>query len=166
TGLTGAFGLEKGFFSGKFLLNIDSEDFTEITISSAGGGDTEFSIPITTRMFAGYEAINLEVSGLSGGHSGIDIHLPRSNALKVLVSGLAAVRDDVPISLGGINGGTARNAIPRDARAVILFPSSELEKAVTAIEEWKQHKLGNKQADDSDLSIEYGEANQDSGLSF
>jgi len=74
TGLTGAFGLEPGFFSHKFLFNLDSEDEGEITISSAGGGDTQITISLSRRAFEGYTGFNVYVKGLIGGHSGVDIH--------------------------------------------------------------------------------------------
>ncbi|MHA2270676.1 MAG: beta-Ala-His dipeptidase [Candidatus Hodarchaeales archaeon] len=166
TGLTGAFAVETGFFSGKYLLNLDSEDFAEITISAAGGGETQFSIPITKKSFAGYQAIKLKVQGLIGGHSGVDIHLPRSNAIKLLVSGLTAVRENVPISLGDINGGTAHNAIPRNAEATFMFPSSELDKVVENLDQWKQMTLNTKLAEDTGLEIHFEESMLDSGLRF
>ena len=166
TGMTGAFTLKRSFFSGKYLLNLDVEDFGEITISAAGGGETTFSVPITKKQYEGYETIKLEIGGLIGGHSGLDIHQPRSNALKVLVDGLMAVREDVPIALADISGGTVHNAIPRDANATFLFPKSELDKTVKALIDWKDSALSAKQEDDRDLKIKFEEAVSTAGLRF
>lgn len=127
TGLTGAFALKKGFFSHKYLLNLDSEDEGEITISSAGGGDSKLILPIT-RIEDKNPALSylIEVSGLSGGHSGIDIDKPRMNAIKLLNKALMTIaHNGIDIRITVISGGSAHNAIPRDAQASFLISSDE-----------------------------------------
>ncbi len=144
TGLTGAFGLEPGFFSHKYLFNLDSEDEGEITISSAGGGDTRITLPLTRKAFDGYTGFNIYVKGLIGGHSGIDIHLPRKNAIQLLVEGLDILGKDIKLIFSYISGGTAHNAIPRDASAEILVLNVEVASFQMNYENWKEILETNK----------------------
>jgi dipeptidase D len=138
TGLTGAFGLEPGFFSHKLLFNLDSEDEGEITISSAGGGDTKITLPLQRKAIDGYRGFNIYVKGLIGGHSGVDIHLPRKNAIQLLVEGFENLGKGIHIILSYISGGTAHNAIPRDASAEILVPNAEVATFQLNHENWKK----------------------------
>ncbi|MFW9922574.1 MAG: hypothetical protein ACFFDW_04705 [Candidatus Thorarchaeota archaeon] len=80
TGLTGAFAIKTGFFSGKYLLNVDSESIGKITISSAGGGGTDFIIPSQYEKNDSIESYRLHISGLQGGHSGVNQYLPPPTA--------------------------------------------------------------------------------------
>ncbi len=121
TGMTGANNLDEGFMTGKILVNIDSETEGQIFIGCAGGKDTcaQFRyapIPAPDRFYA-----KVKVSGLMGGHSGGDIHLGHANANKVLVRFLLSQPDLV---LASIHGGNLRNAIAREAEAVIGLPES------------------------------------------
>jgi len=138
TGLTGALGLEHGFFSHKFLFNLDSGDEGEITISSAGGGDSRITLPLTRKAFDGYTGFNIYVKGLIGGHSGVDIHLSRKNAIQLLVEGLDILGKDIKLILSYISGGTAHNAIPRDASAEILVRNAEVASFQKNYEDWKE----------------------------
>lgn len=120
TGLTGAFELKAGFLSGNKLLNLDSEDDGEIFIGCAGGVDTLINIPYNTEAApADLYYCKVSVKGLSGGHSGDDIDKGRANANKLLNRFLWSVNQKTPISIAEINGGNLRNAIPREAYAVI-----------------------------------------------
>ena len=121
TGMTGANNLDEGFMTGKILVNIDSETEGQIFIGCAGGKDTcaQFRyapIPAPDRFYA-----KVKVSGLMGGHSGGDIHLGHANANKVLVRFLLSQPDLV---LASIHGGNLRNAIAREAEAVIGVPEA------------------------------------------
>lgn len=127
TGLTGANGLSSDFLKGKILLNIDSEDDKKFTIGCAGGRDTKIrfikedeTIPENFRIY------KLFVSGLAGGHSGSDIHKGRANANKLLGRVLDHLQRQVPeLRLLSLSGGSAHNAIPRDARALIALPPAQ-----------------------------------------
>ncbi|MFX1507384.1 MAG: beta-Ala-His dipeptidase [Promethearchaeota archaeon] len=121
TGLTGAFGLDKSFLKHKLLLNLDSEDVGKITVSSAGGGDTKFNIPIERKSKSSLTGFTLTVGGLMGGHSGVDIHRPRLNAIKILTEGLINIRQKVnEFYICSISGGSAHNAIPRNSYCKFL----------------------------------------------
>ncbi|UCE12185.1 MAG: aminoacyl-histidine dipeptidase [Candidatus Heimdallarchaeota archaeon] len=126
TGFTGAFALQPNFFNHNLLLNLDSEDVGTITVSSAGGGDTRFVVPVTWKENSSLVGFRLEVRGLTGGHSGIDIHKPRLNALKLLTEVLINIRQKVnSFHICSIVGGSAHNAIPRDAWCEFLVDNAE-----------------------------------------
>ncbi len=121
TGLTGAFALEEGFFEGKILINLDSEDWGEIFIGSAGGIDTEaeFSYkPQDTNKNLAYKII---IDDLHGGHSGDEIDKGYANAIKLLDRFLIKLLYEIPYDLAHFHGGKLRNAIPRDAYAIIVL---------------------------------------------
>ena len=121
TGLTGAAGLAEDMLQGRLLLNLDSEEEGVLTIGCAGGGDTHMSLPVTEEPTRGGTAVSIRVAGLKGGHSGVDIHLQRANAIKVLARALYAVSLEEPLQLAELSGGNAHNAIPREARAIVVL---------------------------------------------
>ncbi len=114
TGLTGAKSLRGGWLEAQTLLNLDTEDDRELTIGCAGGVDIA-AIGTYTPEPAQGQAWELAVKGLPGGHSGMDIHLGRANANKLMVRLL----DGLPVRLASFDGGGLRNAIPREAHAVV-----------------------------------------------
>jgi len=136
-GLLGASQIEEGFFSGQILLNFDSEEEGAFVIGCAGGADTVFRLPVRRRRRKGGRGLGFEVkvTGLRGGHSGMDIHLGRGNAIKILVRALAALQEKIPVDVVSIQGGDKRNAIPREALAQLLIRPSDVEKAGRALEE-------------------------------
>jgi dipeptidase D len=134
TGLTGACSLKAGFIEGKQLLNIDSEDEGVFTVGCAGGEDARLRLPFKTDESPdGYSAFKLIGGGMSGGHSGIDIIEERANAIKVLFRGIDLLAAQTDVRISTVSGGTARNAIPRDAEAVLLVPTADagLAKSIT-----------------------------------
>ena len=143
TGLTGANALEPGFIDGKILLNVDSEDEGVFTIGCAGGIDSDITVAISTvDAPADMKAYTLKVGGLKGGHSGVDIHEQRGNAIKALARTLNATRAEVDIKLGGLKGGSAHNAIPRDAEAVIYTNDvAKVKEIVAACENTIKNEL-------------------------
>ena len=131
TGLTGAFALEPGFMTGKILLNLDSEDEGEIFIGCAGGIDTVGTLKYNPQPApSGAFALKISVSGLQGGHSGDDIHKGRGNAIKILNRFLWASSKKYDMDIAGFNGGNLRNAIAREAFAVVMVPHSQKENFV------------------------------------
>ena len=119
TGMTGAMGLQGGMLEGEILLNLDTEEDDEITIGCAGGMDvTATSSYLQQEVSAGAKAVQITVKGLIGGHSGGDIHLELGNANKMMNRILLAVALETQIS--SIDGGSLRNAIPRESNAVIV----------------------------------------------
>jgi len=128
TGLTGAFALQSGFFEGKILVNLDSEDEGEIFIGCAGGIDTNARFTYKKKDVPDdHVAILLEVEGLRGGHSGDEIHKGWGNSNKILNRFLKQARENYKIRLHEFDGGNKRNAIPREAHAIITLKEKHAE---------------------------------------
>ena len=127
SGLIGANRLDASLISGKVLINIDSEDDNVFTIGCAGGEETRIRLALTYESSGAAQTyFELTVGGLRGGHSGIDIHKPRANANRILGRLLASLAADADFRLASLAGGSAHNAIPRDARAVVgIAPGGE-----------------------------------------
>lgn len=145
TGLTGAKGLDASMLRGRVLLNLDSEEDGILTVGCAGGCDTHLewvgerhpaaklrSVP------GGWTGLHVAVSGLQGGHSGVDINLGRLNAIKALVRMLEAVFPAAPLHLAAIRGGNKHNAIPREASADLLVPGDSIAAVRAAIEKARE----------------------------
>ena len=129
TGLTGASNLRGGVLRSKYLLNLDSEEEGDLTIGCAGGIDTVASTRVRlVPVSPGLAPYRLKVLGLRGGHSGVEIHQGRGNALRILGSLLNALMPKTGLELASVSGGNKRNAIPREASAVVfLDPGLEAE---------------------------------------
>ena len=125
TGMTGANGLEAGQLKGSVFLNLDSEEEGELYIGCAGGINAESYFPYTSEPSdSDVAAFELRLTGLKGGHSGLDIHLGRGNANKLLNRFLWNAARKYGLRLSSIDGGNMRNAIPREAFAVVTVPSA------------------------------------------
>ncbi|SEL51036.1 Xaa-His dipeptidase Metallo peptidase. MEROPS family M20C [Colwellia chukchiensis] len=126
-GMTGAFGLEAGWLEGELLINTDSEQEGEVYMGCAGGIDGEATFAIKNEAVpADVESFNLSISGLKGGHSGVDIHTGRANANKLLVRFLLEASHEFDIRLTELNGGSLRNAIPREADASFVISRAHI----------------------------------------
>ena len=123
TGMYGANDLKAGWLQGKYLLNLDSETEGELYVGCAGGIDTTATFdyqPVETE--EGDIALKVTLKGCKGGHSGCDIHLQRANAIKLLFRFLKDAVANFEARLACVEGGSLRNAIPREASAVITIP--------------------------------------------
>jgi dipeptidase D len=128
TGMDGAFALEPGFFTGKTLINLDSEDEGQLFVGCAGGLDTTATFEFTREpLRKGYKTLKIRVFGAQGGHSGDDINKNRANALKELVRFLFTELQ-YDFQLIGLDGGNKPNAICREAYAIIAVPADEVEE--------------------------------------
>ncbi|MDX1536934.1 aminoacyl-histidine dipeptidase [Arsukibacterium sp.] len=127
-GMTGAFGLERGMLEAEILINTDSEQEGEIYMGCAGGVDAQFSVPVSWQaVSAGNQAVTLSLSGLKGGHSGVNIHLGRGNANKLLARFLVAEARELQLQLSELSGGSLRNAIPREAQVTLCLPADKVD---------------------------------------
>ena len=129
TGMDGAFGLKKGLLRGDILLNLDSETEGELYVGCAGGLDANVTFKYTAEKTPArnYTAAKITVKGLKGGHSGIQIGCQRANANKVLFRFLNAASASCDVLLCSVDGGGLRNAIPREAEAVVMVKTKEYE---------------------------------------
>ena len=137
TGMYGAFGMEPGTLQGNILLNLDSEDFGELYVGCAGGVDANISWKYQgVAAIADDVALKVTIKGLKGGHSGLEINCGRANANKLLFRFLKEVISLYEARLAKVEGGNMRNAIPREAYAVISVPSEEVENIKKLVEEY------------------------------
>jgi dipeptidase D len=128
-GMGGARGLEAALLKGALMLNLDTEEWGEFYLGCAGGLDVNVERPGTAEPLpAGWQACQISLRGLRGGHSGVNIHEERGNAIKLLVRVLVELRVDLPLRLVGLQGGSARNALPREAFATVALPAGVLPK--------------------------------------
>ncbi|MBF0443573.1 MAG: aminoacyl-histidine dipeptidase [Oligoflexales bacterium] len=126
TGMTGAFGLKADFLKSDIMINLDNEEEGHLCIGCAGGIDTNIKVPFEVEKYPdGHISYQLKLTGLSGGHSGCDIHLGRANAIKLIVRILCRLNQSFYLRLFSIEGGTLRNAIPREASATLAIPQSD-----------------------------------------
>ncbi|MDO7713182.1 MAG: aminoacyl-histidine dipeptidase [Schleiferiaceae bacterium] len=133
TGMTGALGLKEGWITGKYLLNIDTEDDRELTIGCAGGVDVTCTRSIKKVTLEGdYTWQTLTLKGLTGGHSGMDIHLGLGNANTLLTRALLALQQ-TDMRLVSMHGGNLRNVIPRSCEATFAVPTANLDAMKEAL---------------------------------
>lgn len=137
TGLTGAFNLGEGMLTGKYLLNLDSEDEGEIFIGCAGGIDTVATYSVAYEEAPkNYAFYRFDVSDLKGGHSGDDINKGRANSNKIAARLLLEAQDEYEGRMSYFDGGNLRNAIPREAYAIVGVPMSKKDKWEARVEQF------------------------------
>lgn len=151
TGMTGAFNIEPGALKGKTMINMDSEDEGELYIGCAGGLNTSARIPVKWEALAGsYKAFKISLTGLKGGHSGLDINLGRGNANKLMNRFLWKASRELDVRIAALEGGTLRNAIPRESFAVVAVAAGDVakfEKEFSAFVDTLKVELGSVETD-------------------
>lgn len=149
-GVVGADNLDPSLLSGKTLINVDSETEGVFTVGCAGGGSVNITLPVSWEVQNQNEvAFELKVSGLQGGHSGEDINKFRTNANKLIARLLDEIQRNIPMRLSALKGGTARNAIPRDAEAVFVCANDKAEfckEVFSALQATVQSELAKTEA--------------------
>lgn len=145
TGLTGAAEFPNGLLKSKFFLNLDGEEKGTLCIGCSGGLNTTARRKVTMRPAPEGNAYRIKVSGLKGGHSGVDIHQGRGNALRILGQTVQRLLERLPVEVADLKGGSARNVIPREATAIIVLDSAregELKSLVSSLEAEARTDLG------------------------
>ena len=152
--MSGTNGLKGDLLKGDILINLDSEEEGKFTIGSAGGGNVNCTgsypqVPAPLDMVS----YQVKVQGLRGGHSGIDINLGRGHATKLLVRLLKGAMEPYKLRLASIAGGTAPNAIPRDASALVLLPDQQVEAFTAYVQAYEATIKSELAAVEPDLSV-------------
>lgn len=137
TGMTGALALEAGQLTGNILLNLDTEEDHELTIGCAGGIDVSAQGSYDVVDAKHSQGMLLQIRGLQGGHSGMDIHRGRGNANKLMNRLLLQLVQEWEIEIAEVDGGGLRNAIPRESRALINIPSEHLARIEHRLNEYQ-----------------------------
>jgi dipeptidase D len=153
-GMTGAFGLAEDFLAGRMLINLDTENEDEICIGCAGGTDVAAELPVETEpALSNGKAFTIAIRGLRGGHSGMEIHLNRANALKCMAQVLSAAFDEHALQLASLSGGSARNAIPREAFAEVVIPEGTEEQFSGTVAKVKKDLIATLTPTDNEFSL-------------
>ena len=154
-GMDGANGLKQGLVNGRILLNCDSEDEGKLFVGCAGGADLNISFQYKkgAPLINGDVAVRLFLSGLKGGHSGLDINLGRANANKLMFRLLKEIVRDYGARLAFIEGGTLRNAIPREAEAIITLPKENAETLWELVADYQELYRTEYAGVEEDISI-------------
>jgi dipeptidase D len=166
TGLTGANGLEPGFVCSRILLNLDSEEENALFVGCSGGRDTQGSWALEwDAAAAGAAALEIKVGGLRGGHSGLEIDKGRGNAIKILGRALTRL-SALGARLSRIDGGNKRNAIPRDAVALVFVPKAKLNDATAVIAAFDRTARAELATAEPDLKVSATEVQARGGKVF
>lgn len=165
TGMVGAFGLQPNFLQADILINTDSEDEGELYVGCAGGLDANISfayneVPVPE----GDVALKVSLTGLKGGHSGVDIHLQRANANKLLFRLLKKAVAEYEARLAWVYGGSLRNAIPREAFAVITVPAEGVEDMHELVAEYQALFVKEFYGVENNITVTLDETEMPSGL--
>ncbi len=165
TSLRGALQLEEGILKGKILLNLDSEDSGDVYIGCAGGMDINvekhYAVIVAD---SDKKAFKITVSGLRGGHSGLDIHKGRANANILIIRLLNLLKEKCDFGLSSFNGGTLRNAIARDATATINVSNQDQAQLFAFIEAFEKATQAEFSATEANLTVTLAPADLDSEL--
>lgn len=154
TGMYGAFGLKEGTLKGDILLNLDSEQEGELYIGCAGGIDITASLEYKEEAPAdGFVARKLTLKGLRGGHSGLEINEGRGNANKLLARVVHDLLVEFDCQLASFEGGNMRNAIPREAHAILLFNPDDMEGLDDYIKEYEAQINSEYETIESNVSL-------------
>ncbi|ABF40506.1 Peptidase M20C, Xaa-His dipeptidase [Candidatus Koribacter versatilis Ellin345] len=153
TGLTGASDFQPGLLKSKYFLNLDGEEKGTLCIGCAGGVNTPAHRKVTKKAAPAGTALRVKVSGLKGGHSGVDIHLGRGNAVRILGRVLETLLRDEHANLADIKGGSAHNAIPREAYAVVVIDPKREEEVKTVVARIAEDVKAELGAFDPDVKI-------------
>lgn len=134
-GMEGALGLRPNWLKAEMMINTDTEDNGEIYIGCAGGEDAALNLPITFEPNPFDAAMHIRLKGLQGGHSGCDIHTTRANAIKLLARMLAELDNRFAFQIAHIQGGSVRNAIPREAGVSLAFFAKDRDELTASLQQ-------------------------------
>lgn len=155
TGMTGAFGLKGGVLHGDILMNLDSEDEGELYVGCAGGIDALITATYQQEQLpADADTFTLSITGLKGGHSGMDIILGRGNANKMFFRLLQKLQQQFGVRLVDVKGGSLRNAIPREAFGTVCIPKSKLAEAKLFVDQFTGILKAELMATEPDMKVE------------
>ena len=160
TGLTGAFKLDPSNLSGKILINLDSEEEGAIYIGCAGGRDTKYTMFVSEEAPTFEEAcLEVKLTGLKGGHSGLNIHEGRGNAIKMAARILFELKKSVPFKIASFDAGDKHNAIPRECVFKVVLNKNSLELAKSIINSMGDKLKGEFKIVEPDFSWEINSVN-------
>jgi len=153
TTLGGATAFKPGVLKARYLINLDNEERGTLCIGCAGGLNTRARRKVRFQAPSADAAYRVKVSGLKGGHSGVDIHLGRGNAIRILGGALQHLFEELPVELADLKGGSAHNAIPREASAIVSSPAASEAEFKSIVAQFAADVRTDLGAFDPDLQI-------------
>lgn len=158
SGMTGAINLKPDFFSGRILINLDSEDEGILYIGCAGGMDTVGSMTyVPVRNDKQKTALEIKITGLHGGHSGDEIHKGYANSIKIMTRIIRNIQENYPVALAFFDGGNLRNAIPREAFATIVCGNQHTEDIIRSVQDFSVTLADEFRATEKEMKISAGQ---------
>ncbi len=157
TGMTGAMELKAGLLHGRILLNLDTEDDNELTIGCAGGIDITATGQYKIDQYSNEKTYRVAIRGLSGGHSGMDIHKGLGNANKIMNRFLYHLNKQIDLGIHSIDGGGLRNAIPRESVAILVVGTHEQASFISFVKQFSQKVIKEYLTTDPDMEIGWQE---------
>ena len=155
TGMEGAFNLKADSVKGRILMNLDSEDEGELYIGCAGGLNTTGTFTYSEEaVLSDFTAYKINLTGLKGGHSGVDIHLGRGNANKLMNRLLWQASRNLKLRISNIEGGNLRNAIPRESFCTVVIPSKNETSFLTLVSEFEKTLNNELSSTEPDIKLE------------
>jgi dipeptidase D len=158
TTLGGASAFKAGVLKARYLLNLDNEEKGTLCIGCAGGLNTRARRKVTFQVGGAGSGYRVKVSGLRGGHSGVDIHLGRGNAIRILGGTLQLLMEKIPMGVADLKGGSAHNAIPREASATLVIDAANEAQLKAIVAQYAEDVRTDLGAFDPDLQITVEEA--------
>ncbi|NTW31174.1 MAG: aminoacyl-histidine dipeptidase [Bacteroidetes bacterium] len=154
TGMTGAFGLKSGLLKADILMNLDTEEEGDLCVGCAGGTNANIKFHFSEeKVPADMVSYKVTVKGLKGGHSGVDINLERGNSNKILNRILWFANKNMGLQLSSIDGGSLRNAIPRESAAIITLPKTNADAFAKYVKEFTAIVINEYKGVETDLTI-------------
>ncbi len=153
TTLGGASAFKAGVLKARYLLNLDNEEKGTLCIGCAGGLNTRASRKVGFQVGGAGTGYRIKVSGLRGGHSGVDIHLGRGNAVRILGGTLQVLMEKIPLGVADLKGGSAHNAIPREASASVVTDAANEAQLKSIVAQYAEDVRTDLGAFDPDLQI-------------
>ncbi len=153
TTLGGASAFKAGVLKARYLLNLDNEEKGTLCIGCAGGLNTRARRKVAFQLAGAGAAYRVKVSGLKGGHSGVDIHLGRGNAVRILGGTLQLLLEALPLDVAEMKGGSAHNAIPREAWAIVVTDAANEARLKSIVAQYAEDVRTDLGAFDPELQI-------------
>lgn len=166
TGMSGAMAIKKEHINGKILINLDNEEEGYLLVSCAGGIRSKATINVDYQGINNKKLFKINISGLKGGHSGMDIIKERGNSNKILGRVLKGLSSEVKFNLVSLNGGSKNNAIPREAEALISIDINDESKVINIVNNWSTIISNELRTQDPGLKIEVSSANNEINKEF
>lgn len=166
TGMSGAMAIKKEHINGKILINLDNEEEGYLLVSCAGGIRSKATINVDYQEINNKKLLKINISGLKGGHSGMDIIKERGNSNKILGRVLKELSREIKFNLVSLNGGSKNNAIPREAEALVSVDINNENKVIDIVKNWNSIISNELRAQDPGLKIEVSVVNNENNKEF